>query len=159
MTLFEIDQRIEFIFENCTDPETGEIDPGVFDELEKLGIARDVKIESIALYIKNIRADIDALDAEIKSFKARKERAAGTLTRLESYLFKSLDGNKFRTAKTDVTFRKTQHVEVSDIYQVPEAYLRYKAPEADKTAIKAAIKAGNKVPGARLVDGLSMVIK
>ena len=40
-----------------------------------------------------------------------------------------------------------------------ENYLRYKEPEADKTAIKEALKAGKTVAGATLVENTSVIIK
>ena len=43
--------------------------------------------------------------------------------------------------------------------QLDESFLRYKEPEADKTAIKEAIKAGQKVAGATLVPSTSVIIK
>ena len=40
-----------------------------------------------------------------------------------------------------------------------ERFLRYKLPEADKTAIKNALKAGETVPGAELVSKMNMILK
>ena len=58
-----------------------------------------------------------------------------------------------------MTFRTTDKVEVADIYKLDENYLRYKEPEADKDAIKKAIKAGQQVAGATLVQSTSVIIK
>ena len=58
-----------------------------------------------------------------------------------------------------MSFRATEAVEIADIYKVDENYLRYKEPEADKTAIKEALKAGKTVAGATLVENTSVIIK
>ena len=78
---------------------------------------------------------------------------------LKKYLAYALDGKAFKTTRASVTFRKSQAVEIADIYKLDENYLRYKEPEADKTAIKEALKAGKTVAGATLVENTSVIIK
>ncbi len=157
MTLYEINEKIRVFLENNIDPETGEILN--LDTLGDLELERSVKLENYALAVKNIRADIEAIKAEEDALKARRERLSNTKNRLEAVLKQELDGEKFTTARVQITHRKTNSVEVLDITALPEKFLRYKPAEADKTAIKAAINAGETVDGARLVNGLSMTIK
>ena len=55
---------------------------------------------------------------------------------------------------------KSDSVEVSDLKLLPAEWLRVKTTyEADKTAIKAAIKAGQEVEGCKLVEKLNAQIK
>ncbi len=157
MTLYEINEKIRVFLENNIDTETGEILN--LDTLGDLELERSVKLENYALAVKNIRADIEAIKAEEDALKARRERLSNTKNRLEAVLKQELDGEKFTTARVQITHRKTNSVEVLDITALPEKFLRYKPAEADKTAIKAAINAGENVDGARIVSGLSMVIK
>lgn len=157
MTLYEINEKIRVFLENNIDTETGEILN--LDTLGDLELERSVKLENYALAVKNIRADIEAIKAEEDTLKARRERLSNTKNRLEAVLKQELDGEKFTTARVQITHRKTNSVEVLDITALPEKFLRYKPAEADKTAIKAAINAGETVDGARLVNGLSMTIK
>lgn len=157
MTLYEINEKIRVFLENNIDTETGEILN--LDTLGDLELERSVKLENYALAVKNIRADIEAIKAEEDALKARRERLSNTKNRLEAVLKQELDGEKFTTARVQITHRKTNSVEVLDITALPEKFLRYKPAEADKTAIKAAINAGETVDGARLVNGLSMTIK
>lgn len=157
MTLYEINEKIRAFLENNIDTETGEILN--LDTLGDLELERSVKLENYALAVKNIRADIEAIKEEEDNLKARRERLSNTKNRLEAVLKQELDGEKFTTARVQITHRKTNSVEVLDITALPEKFLRYKPAEADKTAIKAAINAGETVDGARLVNGLSMTIK
>lgn len=157
MTLYEINEKIRVFLENNIDTETGEILN--LDTLGDLELERSVKLENYALAVKNIRADIEAIKEEEDNLKARRERLSNTKNRLEAVLKQELDGEKFTTARVQITHRKTNSVEVLDIKALPEKFLRYKPAEADKTAIKAAINAGETVDGARLVNGLSMTIK
>ena len=71
MNLFEIENEIM----NCWDQETGEILDS--DRLDQLEMERDTKIENIALYIKNLTADAEALKAEKQSFAERQKAGVG----------------------------------------------------------------------------------
>lgn len=156
MTLYEINEKIREFLENNIDPETGEILN--LDTLGDLELERSVKLENYALAVKNLRADIDAIKVEEDALKARRERLTNTKNKLEAVLKQELDGEKFVTARVQITHRKTSSVEVLDIKALPEKFLRFE-PKADKTAIRTAINAGENVDGARIVNGLSMMIK
>jgi hypothetical protein len=153
MKLYEIDQAIM----DCIDMETGEI---VNEELlNDLQMERDAKIENVALWIKELKAEAEALKAEKLAFAERQKVTENKMESLKKWLAYALDGEKFKTVRASVTFRTTDKVEVADIYKLDENYLRYKEPEADKDAIKKAIKAGQQVAGATLVPSTSVIIK
>lgn len=60
-----------------------------------------------------------------------------------------------------MSFRKSEAVEFDSQYLtcVPSEYLKFKAPELNKTAVKKAIKAGETVPGCELVVKNNLQIK
>lgn len=153
MKLYEIDQAIL----NCIDLETGEIIDT--EQLDKLTMEREAKLENVACWIKELKAEAEALKAEKMAFAERQKVAENKMESLKKYLAFALDGNAFKSTRASVTFRKSQAVEIADIYKLDENYLRYKEPEADKTAIKEAIKAGKEVAGATLVENTSVIIK
>lgn len=150
-SLYEIDRRILAL----VDEETGEITD--FEQLDKLQLERDDKIENIALWIKNLKSDEESYKAEKQAFEER--QAKQKRESLERYLSAALNGEKFKTAKVECSFRKSQRVEVDDVASLPDEFLKYKDPEADKTAIKEAIKEGKEIAGARLVTALNLQIK
>ena len=153
MKLYELDQAIMDLVDN----ETGEItNIEMFDSLQ---MERDEKIESIALYIKDLKAEAEALKAEKLAFAERQKVAENKMESLKNYLVYALKGQAFKSTKAVVSFRKTQQVDIPDIYKLDENFLRYKEPEADKTAIKEAIKAGQTVEGATLIENTSVIIK
>lgn len=158
MNLFEINAKLMNAFESCIDPETGEIigDTSVLDELQ---MERDTKIENTALLIKNLRAEAKALKEEEDRFAKRRRTCENRAKWLSNYLSDNLHGEKFKTLRTQITFRETESIEVTDVWELPEDLRRYKDPEPDKALIKAAIKAGQQVKGAELVKKLSMTIK
>lgn len=153
MKLYEIDQAIM----ECVDLETGEIIDT--EQLDKLTMEREAKLENVACWIKELKAEAEALKAEKMVFAKRQQVAENKMESLTKYLVYALDGQAFKTVRASVTFRKSQAVEIADIYKLDENYLRYKEPEADKTAIKEALKAGQTVAGATLVENTSVIIK
>jgi hypothetical protein len=71
-----------------------------------------------------------------------------------------LSGEKFKTSRCAVSYRKTQAVKITDESLLPDTYIRRKViEEPDKVAIREALKAGGKVAGACLEDRQSMTIK
>lgn len=152
-SLYDIDQRILAL----VDDETGEITD--FEQLDKLQLERDTKIENIALWIKNLKSDEESYKAEKQAFEERQRQAKQKRESLEHYLSATLNGEKFKTVKVECSFRKSQRVEVDDVASLPDEFLKYKDPEADKTAIKEAIKEGKEIAGARIVTALNLQIK
>lgn len=153
MTIYEINQAIM----ECVDLETGEtIDT---EQLDKLTMEREAKLENVACWIKELKVEAEALKAEKQRLAERQKVAENKMESLKNYLAYALDGQAFKTVRASVTFRKSQAVEIADIYKLDENYLKYKEPEADKTAIKEALKQGKTVAGATLVENTSVIIK
>ena len=153
MNLYEIEAGIL----SCIDEETGEIID--LDKLNQLEMERDTKVENIALWIKNLKAETEAYKAEKQSFEKKQKVAENKMDSLKRYLSGYLNGEKFKTTKVSCSFRNTESVDVFGIDALPEEYLRYKDPEPNKEEIKKAIKSGVDVPGAALVSNLSLIIK
>lgn len=153
MRLYEIDNEII----DLIDDETGEIiDINRFDELS---MERDAKVENICLWIKNLKAEAEALKAEKDAFAARQKTVKNKMNSLKNYISYYLEGTSFESTKVKVSFRKSESLEVSDIYKIPEAYLKYKEPDVDKQALKQAIKKGQHFEGCEIVEKLNIQIK
>lgn len=151
--LYEINEQLL----NLTDSETGEITD--WSAFEALQLARDEKIENIALYHKNLLAEAAALKAEEKSFAERRKRAENKAESLKRYLATSLNGIKFNTTKVAINWRKSTSVEV-DESKLPASYLQevitYKI---DKRDIGEKLKAGEAIEGATLITKDNIQIK
>lgn len=153
-TLYEIDNAIL----NCCDPETGEIID--IEALDALVMDRNKKIEGIALHIKNLTADAEAYKAEKEVFAERETQAKNKAERLKKYLIRALNCQKFNTPRCVVSFRKSEKIEIDEQSSIPKEYLTKTVSFApNKTAIKAAIKAGQEVAGCRLVERQNISIK
>lgn len=160
MKLFEINAALEELL-NQQDPETGELTCDL-DQLDALMMERDEKLEGLALYIKNADAEAKAIREEEKALAERRRSLENKAERAKGFLAEQLAGEKFSTPKVAVSYRKSEQVEVSMAFFTEESnerFLRYKDPEADKTAIKNALKNGETVPGAEIVSKTNMILK
>lgn len=160
-TLYEINQNIL----NCitteegmtVNTETGEIID--LEALEQLELERSEKIRNIALWIKNLKSDATALDAEEKAFKARKDAAKRKAEQLSKYLADVLNGEKVSGTDFAISWRKSTAVNVTDEKNIPPTFLIPQPPKVDKTGISKALKNGETVTGAELIERQNMTIK
>lgn len=152
--LYQIDQGIL----SCIDMETGEvIDPEMLDALL---MERESKIEGVALWVKNLQSDVAAYKSEIEAFTQRKEQAERKIESLNKWLTGALKGETFSTSKCAVTFRKSERVDIPDESLVQKKWLAKTVTyKPDKKAIKAAIKAGQKIKGCFLIEAQNISIK
>lgn len=152
-TLYEINEEIL----NCVDTETGEIIDA--EKLSQLQMDFEDKVEGIALWIKNLLSDAAAIKAEKDKLNERQKVCENKAKNLKEYLSGFLAGQKFKTPRVAISYRKSESVNVLDIGKIPDEYLKYKDPEPDKTAIKSAIKYGQTIDGVELVVNHNMQIK
>ena len=156
-TLYELVKEIEN-FDFDIDEETGEILN--IDELDALELAKDVKVENICLYVKNLLSDAKAYKEEKDNFAQKQKAAENKAERLKEYLQTMLAGEKFKSSKVTVSYRKSKTVDVIDVEYAPAEYLRIKQTvEPDKKAIKEAIENGIEVNGCSLVEKQNMSIR
>lgn len=162
MSLYELDTKIKGCIqldaEHVVDTEDGEI----FDlqQFEALQMERDQKIEGMCCYIKNKLADADAIDAEANTLSHRSGVIRKEAERCKAYLAGVLYGEKFETPRCKISWRKSEVCNVLSMEELPDEYKRTKVTiDADKTAIKKAIKAGAEIPGAEVIQKLNMTLK
>ena len=152
-SIFDIDDDILA----CVDIETGEI----IDEakLEALQIERDAKIEGVAMWKKENDAQAAAIGEEIRKLQDRKRACENRSDSLKRYLANALNGQKFKSPRVSISYRSSDAVIVDDITQLSDEYLKHPEPEASKTAIKDALKAGKAVPGAHLETNVNLIVR
>lgn len=153
MNLYQIDDAIMKLI----DYETGEILD--WDKLDELNAAKEQKIENIALYIKNLTAEAAALKAEKDAFAERQKAAEKRAEGLKQYLVSALNGEKFKTSKVAISYRKSKALEIADGVEIPEDFLTYKEPEVNRTDLKKAIKDGLLIEGVSIVERQNIQIK
>ena len=160
--LYEIDQAIL----ECVDQETGEILDG--EALTALHMERDRKLEGVALWVKDLKAESDAVKAEADKLTARRQALDNKITGLKMWLAIALDGEKLKTPRCNVYQTHNTRLAVADeaklidflkTLEEPERFLRFPDPELRKDEIKKALKEDYHIPGAILETTESVVIK
>ena len=161
MTLYEIEQALL----ECVDSETGEILD--FEKLDELQMARETKIENIALYIKDLNATASAIKAEEKALAERRKAKENRAESLKEYLNHILNGSAFETAKVKLSYRASKSVLVTDEIGLvhwledngKEECLAYSLPRVNKTEVSKLLKEGAEIPGAVLQENNNLQIK
>lgn len=159
MNLFQIDKKIL----DCVDEETGEVVD--IDRLESLNLQRDQMITNLCRWVTNLKSDVQQLKEEESRLRERRKSAEKNIDRIKNYLLAYMAGNPFKSAEFTVAFRNSSAVEIVN----PDAFeafadknrglLTFPAPVPNKTAIKAALDAGEEVPGAAIKQNVNLIIK
>lgn len=164
LSLYEIDKAVVTVLDDglVFDEETGEI---IFDEdnLDALETERNAKLEAVALFVKSLEAEAAAMREEERKLAERRGRNERKAERLRKYIADSMQrfgDTNLETARVSLGFRRSESVEVVDQTALPVEFLKVKMTEtADKAAIKKALKAGQQVAGAQLVENKNLQIK
>lgn len=161
-SVYELDAKISSCIqldeEHVVSVDDGEILN--LQQFEALQMERDAKVEGLCCYIKNKLAEADAIDAEANTLSHRSGVIRKEVERCKAYLAGALYGEKFETPRCKITWRKSEICNVLSMEEIPDEYKRTKVTiDADKTAIKKAIKAGAEIPGAEVIQKLNMTLK
>ena len=162
MRLYEINDGIATLREFNVDPETGEIldlpEEDINELIGVLELDREEKIENIACLIKELKKEAEALDTTKKEIAARYDAEVKARQRriesLKNYLEVNMGSDeKIKTMRASIFWKKNPASVQVDFNYLPTSYYKIRDPEADKTAIKKALDAGEEIPGAWLQEG------
>ena len=113
------------------------------------------------MVIKDIEAENEAIDTEIKRLTELKKSRSKAIDRLKTNLSTAMQVfgiEEIKSPLLKISFRKSESVEVD--VNLDKKYIKTTVSTApDKLAIKEAIKAGIEVEGARLVVNQNIQIK
>ena len=130
----------------------------------------DEKAANIAAYIKNLKTDCEQLEKEEKALKRRRKVKEKALANITEYLLdqmKQAGKTKIESLKSVISVRTNpESVIIADekkfiewAQEHDDSLLRYLQPEIRKSAVKAEIKAGEKIPGAALTRTESLIVR
>ena len=160
MNLYTLTQEAQYL---AVLLETEELTP----ELEEALIINQDQLQAKAVnyakVIANYQAESDAIDQEIKRLKAMKDSREKKIEWLKESVKKAMlvSGiEKVESPLFKLAVRRSEAVEVDLVEALPNAFQNVKnVVTADKVAIKEAIKRGENVIGARLVENFNLQIK
>jgi hypothetical protein len=155
MNLYELQINID----SLVDQETGEIID--IDALNALELERDTKISNIACWIKDLKAEGEALKAEEQSLNHRRKVCENKMESLKTYLATFLNGEKFKDSRCSISYRRSEKVTFADDFVVDSLPDEMKkiTIEPRKTEIKEFLKGGGEIEGVRIEENTSMTIK
>lgn len=163
MNLFEINQTLRSVLERgfSVDEETGEV---LFDTTDLLNLenSKAEKMLAIAKVIKEKEAFASLIKEQEKAMSERRKVIENEVTRLKDWaLFNMTEKEKFEDATIKVSYSTgVESVEVLDIDKLDPKYIVEKYTyQADKKALKEALKNGEFFDGVSLVKKPSLRIK
>ena len=179
MSLYQISSDFEQLFNGYEQFMADAAESGIsvedaeqawFDTLESMEEDVEERVETIALYIKNISLDAEGLRQERDEFARRLKVTENRINRLKAYILETMgkiNRGKIERKQCVVSVRNNaESVKISDEQQFIEwakanadELLKYKEPEISKTAVKKALQSGQEIPLATLERSQSVIIK
>lgn len=143
---------------------------GWFDTVSMMEDEFTDKAENIAVYIKNMNAEIEAIKKEQAILKKRREAFENSVDRLKAHLLYSMNAiglKKIDMPRARLAVRKNAESLVVDdelgfikwAQENADELLKYSTPEIRKTDAKRMVQAGHELPGVHLTRTESLVIK
>lgn len=154
MNLYEIEAEML----TCISEDGEVID---LEKLDALTMERNTKVSNIACWIKDLKAEAEAIKAEKQNLDKRQKVAENKAASLREYLAGFLNGEKYKDARVSISYRKSTAVQIAedmDIKRLPEEYLKVTV-EPSKTAIKEALTNGVAVEGCTLIENNNIQIR
>ena len=165
MKLYELTQNyrnLESLLDNLGEQEglTVEMIHGALGQVED---DINTKIENTCKVIKEIEADSIGIDEEIKRLSALKKQKENAVKKLKEYVEFEMNGiglTKVEGKLFKISFRKSKVVKVLDETKIPKEFIKVKTTESiSKTDLAKALKNGEIIEGAELVENKSLQIK
>lgn len=176
MKLYELTNDFAQLFEQFDeisklDGDAEEYKQAWFDTLSGIEEEFEVKAENIGAYIKELTAAAKYLKAEEEALSKRRRAKEKQAEWLKKYLLESMQAigrTKIDRPKAVLSIRNNpESVRFDDENAFitlcqrdgSDDYLRYKAPEINRSAVKEALQAGQKIEGASLIRTQTISIK
>ena len=166
MKLYEITEQLENIKELLENPEFAD-NADIAKALDAVQQDFDKKAENVVYVIKNTEGDIEVIDAEIKRLQAMKKQRQNGIEQIKNYLKHNMEATgtaKINCPLFTISYRESKQSAVQldeDLFlanNCDETIVNIKIT-ANKTEIKARLKAGEEIPGAKLVDSQVLTIR
>jgi hypothetical protein len=162
ISIYQIEQSYNQLAEELIE-NGGELTPELEQSLAITEEQLQNKSVAYSFVIKQMDADIDIIDAEIKRLQAAKKQREKASEYLKDRIKHAMDLFSIEEIKTPlvkINFRKSESVEVENVNALPYAYKTVKVVEtADKVAIKEAIKNGADIIGCSIATHRNLQIR
>ena len=167
-SIYNISSDLKKIYEdldngNGIDLETGEIKPEIMQQLSISRNELETKAVDYGYVIKAFDDEIDIIEREIERLEERKAYVKKNKERMKTIVGSAMEEfgiNKIKSETLQLSFRKSESVDIFDESLIDDKFKKVKTEiSLDKTAIKNAIKNGEDVQGAKIVEKNNLQIK
>ena len=157
---YELNRLIEDEAEGF-DPDTGEIidnHEAIMELAEELKEKRD----ELADYLADKRTELKAAEVMLFEEINRLQGRRKSLQRQQDNLMKTIDflleGEKLKTLHHTFSYRRSESVDVIDEKDIPPEFIDFK-PTIKKSELKKALKEGEDIKGAVLVEKINLSVR
>jgi len=119
------------------------------------------KLEGYAMVLKNIESDIAGIKTEEKRLADRRKAMESNLARIKENMADALltvEGNRVKTEKFTFSFRKSTSVQIENDAAIPPQFIKVEKT-ISRSELAKALKAGEQIEGAQLVENQSLSIR
>lgn len=134
--------------------EDSDLDPQTLaDTMEGIEGEFEIKAENYAKVMKNLEGDILAIKTEIDRLTSKKRVIENNIKNMKSTLQTAMETTgktKFKTELFSFNIQKSAPavvIDLEDMSKLPSQFIKQRDIEADKTAIKEALKRGENLDG------------
>lgn len=162
---YEIPDMFRAVMDRAVDPETGELTEAGIAELRTLTAAANHSVGDLACYTRELEMEAEAIKTAIAAMSDRVVRLQTRANKWRTFLLDTLDcigSTSVKDARITVAVRTNPPgVQVDEDAAIPPGYTRTIPAriEPDRTALKAALKAGETIPGVSLVSTRRLAIQ
>ncbi len=134
--------------------------------MDTISLEREAKLEGYAMVIKNLENENAGIKAEEDRFAKRRKYNENAIARMKERMAETLETvepdakgvKRLKTEKFTFSFRKSSKVEVSNIDSLPQQYVKVERT-ISRSELAKALKAGEQIEGAQLVENQSLSIR
>jgi hypothetical protein len=140
-----------------------EVEQAIKDTLAGAADALAGKLEACAAVVRALELEAAAVEDEAKRLKSRAEARSNAAAKLKAAMLEAMQrcaldkvkGQRFTVSQA----RNPGALVVDDGVTIDASFYIPQPPKLDKAALKAAIAAGQTIPGARIEHGVSLRIR
>ena len=171
MKLYEVNAEMEALLDQLEpDPETGEVplnEDEIIAKLDALTMKREDILQHLAKLTLDTKANVQALRAEEKRLRDRRQRLENRQEHLMSILQRECGGQKTDLGVATLFYRNTSRVNVLDLQKAVQWLKRHKHtdcyrvpdPEISKLHVGKLLDEGKEIPGIERVPHVSCFLR
>jgi len=134
--------------------------------MDTISLEREVKLEGYAMVIKNLENANAGIKSEEERFAKRRKYNENAIARMKERMAETLETvepdakgvKRLKTEKFTFSFRKSTSVQIENDAVIPPQFIKVEKT-ISRSELAKALKAGEQIEGAQLVENQSLSIR